>query len=29
MSLDSGKLMYSCGNNDECYTRDYAVEPIL
>ena len=29
MSLDSGKLMYSSGNNDECYTPDYAVEPIL
>ena len=29
MSLDSGKLMYSEGNNDECYTRYYAVIPIL
>ena len=28
-NLDSGKLMYSSGNNDECYTPDYAVEPIL
>ena len=27
--LDSGKLMYSSGNNDECYTPDYGVEPIL
>ena len=27
--LDSGKLMYSKGNNDECYTPDYGVEPIL
>ncbi len=27
--LDSGKLMYSPGNNDECYTPDYAVKPIL
>ena len=27
--LDSGKLMYSVGNNDECYTPDYAVVPIL
>ena len=27
--LDSGKLMYSSGNNDECYTPDYAVKPIL
>ena len=29
MSLDSGKLMYSVGNNDECYTPDYGVKPIL
>ena len=28
-NLDSGKLMYSSGNNDECYTPDYAVKPIL
>ena len=28
-NLDSGKLMYSGGNNDECYTPDYGVEPIL
>ena len=28
-NLDSGKLMYSGGNNDECYTPDYAVKPIL
>ena len=27
--LDSGKLMFSGGNNDECYTPDYGVEPIL
>ena len=27
--LDSGKLMYSKGNNDECYTPDYGVDPIL
>tara|TARA_B100000530_G_scaffold324363_1_gene261035 strand:+ start:547 stop:1098 length:552 start_codon:yes stop_codon:yes gene_type:complete len=27
--LDSGKLMYSSGNNDECYTPHYAVKPIL
>ena len=27
--LDSGKLMYSGGNNDECYTPDYGVKPIL
>jgi hypothetical protein len=27
--LDSGKLMYSSGNNDECYTPDYGVKPIL
>lgn len=29
MSIDSGKLMYSSGNNDECWTPDYGVEPIL
>ena len=29
MSLNSGKLMYSSGNNDECYTPHYAVKPIL
>ena len=29
MSLDSGKLMYSDGNNDECDTPYYAVTPIL
>jgi len=27
--LDSGKLMYSEGNNDECYTPAYGVTPIL
>ena len=27
--LDSSKILYSSGNNDECYTPDYAVEPIL
>ena len=27
--LDSGKLMFSVGNNDECYTPDYGVQPIL
>jgi hypothetical protein len=27
--LDSGKLMYSDGNNDECYTPSYGVTPIL
>ena len=27
--LDSGKLMYSSGSNDECYTPDYGAEPIL
>jgi hypothetical protein len=27
--LDSSKLMYSEGNNDECYTPDYGVTPIL
>ena len=29
MGLDSGKLMYSDGNNDECYTPKYGVIPIL
>ena len=29
MSLDSGTLMYSSGNNDECYTPKYGVIPIL
>jgi len=29
MNLDSGKLMYSEGNNDECYTPFYGVTPIL
>jgi hypothetical protein len=28
-TLDSGKLMYSDGNNDECYTPNYGVTPIL
>ena len=27
--LNSKELMYSKGNNDECYTPDYGVEPIL
>ena len=27
--MDSKELMYSSGNNDECYTPDYAVTPIL
>lgn len=27
--LDSKKLMYSSGNNDECYTPEYGVDPIL
>lgn len=27
--MDSKKLMYSAGKNDECYTPAYAVEPIL
>jgi len=29
MNLDSKKLMYSSGNNDECYTPAYGVAPIL
>ena len=28
-NLVSCKLMYTGGNNDECYTPDYAVKPIL
>lgn len=28
-SFDSGKLMYSAGDNDECYTPAYGVTPIL
>jgi hypothetical protein len=28
-SFDSASLLYSSGNNDECYTPDYGVEPIL
>ena len=28
-NLDSKKLMYSDGNNDECYTPSYGVAPIL
>ena len=27
--MDSKKVLYSTGNNDECYTPAYAVEPIL
>jgi len=27
--IDSGKVLYSSGNNDECYTPPYGVEPIL
>ena len=27
--IDSSKVLYSGGNNDECYTPDYAVKPIL
>jgi hypothetical protein len=29
MVIDSKKLMYSEGNNDECYTPVYGVRPIL
>jgi len=29
MTIDSKGLMYSSGNNDECYTPDYGVQPIL
>ena len=27
--MESGKILYSKGNNDECYTPAYAVMPIL
>ncbi len=27
--IDSGKILYSKGKNDECYTPKYAVTPIL
>lgn len=27
--MDSRKVLYSCGNNDECYTPAYAVMPLL
>lgn len=27
--IDSGKVLYSAGKNDECYTPGYAVDPIL
>ena len=27
--LNSKKLMYSSGSNDESYTPDYGVKPIL
>ena len=27
--IDSGAVLYSTGGNDECYTPDYAVVPIL
>lgn len=29
MPLDSQKILYSTGNNDECYTPDYGVRPII
>jgi len=29
MAIDSKSLMYSAGANDECYTPNYAVTPIL
>lgn len=28
-NLKSNEILYSTGNNDECYTLDYAVKPIL
>ena len=27
--IDSAKILYSSGKNDECYTPDYGVKPIL
>ena len=27
--MDSRRVMYSAGKNDECYTPSYAVQPIL
>ena len=27
--MNSKKILYSKGNNDECFTPDYGVEPIL
>jgi len=27
--IQSDKILYSAGSNDECYTPDYGVEPIL
>ena len=27
--MESNKILFSAGNNDECYTPDYAVKPIL
>jgi len=29
MMIDSGKVLYSSGDNDECYTPPYGVQPIL
>ena len=29
MVKEHREILYSKGNNDECYTPDYAVEPIL
>lgn len=27
--INSQKVLYSTGKNDECYTPDYGVKPIL
>ena len=27
--MNSKEILYSSGNNDECYTPDYGVKPIL
>lgn len=27
--INSSKILYSAGNNDECYTPEYAITPLL
>lgn len=29
LNIDSQKILYSCGRNDECYTPNYGVLPII